>query len=63
MSSVGLRVLLQAAKRLKPLGGKLALCALNKHLQSVFALSGFDQVFPIYPARDEGLAALRAGRE
>jgi anti-anti-sigma factor len=62
MTSVGLRVLLTAAKRLQPMGGRLALCGLSAHLVNVFALSGFDKMFAIYRACDEGLAAIRGER-
>lgn len=47
ISSAGLGVLLKTQKRLLASGGKLRLAGVNRHLQDVFAYSGFDQLFEI----------------
>ncbi len=55
ISSAGLRVLLMAAKRVKPKGGYVALCALQSHIQEVFRISGFISLFQIHPTLEEAL--------
>jgi anti-sigma B factor antagonist len=50
ISSAGLGVLLKTQKRLVAAGGKLRLAGVNRHLQDIFAYSGFDQLFEIEPA-------------
>ncbi|MEX2643438.1 MAG: STAS domain-containing protein [Acetobacterales bacterium] len=55
ISSAGLSVLLMAAKRLKPDGGRIALCAMNDHVAQVFEVSRFNVLFDIYPGRDDAL--------
>jgi anti-anti-sigma factor len=58
VSSAGLRVLLVAAKRADERGGKLALAGLSPKVRQLFELGGFLDLFPIYAARDDALAAL-----
>ncbi len=53
ISSVGLRVLMLAAKRLKPLGGRIALCALQKPVKQIFDIAGFGAIFPMCDTRDQ----------
>ena len=48
ISSIGFRVLLMAAKRLKGDGGALRLYGLNGNVKEVFDISGFASVFDIY---------------
>ena len=55
ISSAGLRVLLMAAKRIKPKGGRLMLCAIQPHIQEVFRISGFISLFQIYPTLEGAL--------
>ena len=57
MSSSGLRALLLLRRDLLANGGELRLCALRDHVREVFVLTGFTQVFDIYPNRAEALAA------
>lgn len=47
LSSAGLRVLLKVAKTLKPLSGKIVLCAMADYVREVFEISGFDTFLPI----------------
>jgi len=58
ISSAGLRVMLIAAKRLRPIGGRLVLCALPPSVHEVFEISGFLSIMTIVGTRDEALAAL-----
>jgi anti-anti-sigma factor len=58
VSSAGLRVLLELARRVQSAKGKLALCAMVRHVQQVFELAGFAALIPIFATRDEALSAL-----
>ena len=55
ISSAGLRVLLLAAKKVKPSGGKVILCNLSKDVQEVFNISGFSTLFEIYGSVSEAV--------
>lgn len=56
ISSVGLRVLLVVAKRLRVNGGTLVLCAMGDAVRQVFDLAGFLPLFTVEPARDPAVA-------
>lgn len=56
ISSVGLRVLVSLAKYMQKAKGKLALAALNNHIQEIFTIAGFASIFSIYPTCDEAVA-------
>ena len=58
ISSAGLRSLLTAAKKLKSVGGAIALSSLNSNVAEVFKISGLETFFDIYASKDEALAAL-----
>ena len=58
VSSAGLRVIMQAVRRMQQQGGSLALCALTKDVRAVFETSGFDQLIQIHPSRTDAVAAL-----
>ena len=58
ISSVGLRVLLEVAKRVAAAKGKLILCAMGRHVQQVIDLAGFAALMPICATREEALAML-----
>jgi anti-anti-sigma factor len=60
ISSAGLRIVLLAAKRMKTVGGKLALCSLNSQIAEVFEISGFSRILDIHPTRDAALSKLAA---
>ena len=47
LSSAGLRVLLKAAKALKPLSGKMVLCSMADYVREIFEISGFDTFLTI----------------
>jgi len=56
ISSIGLRVLIATAKSLQKIKGRLALAALNNHVQEIFRIAGFTSIFSIYPTCDEAVA-------
>ena len=56
--SVGLRVLLIAAKRLNGANGRFAICGLSDNAAEVFAVSGFDTIIDVRPDAQSALAAL-----
>lgn len=55
VSSAGLRVLLLAAKKVKPYSGKITLCNLSKDVREVFEISGFSNLFSIYENIDDAI--------
>jgi anti-sigma B factor antagonist/stage II sporulation protein AA (anti-sigma F factor antagonist) len=58
MSSVGLRVLMLAAKQCKGQSGRIAVAALGEQMREIFQISRFDMVFPVYEDRAAAIAAL-----
>lgn len=58
ISSAGLRIILLAAKRMKSVGGRLALCSLNPQIAEVFEISGFSRILDVQPTRDAALSVL-----
>jgi len=59
MTSTGLSAMLFTAKRVEDIAGKFAVCSINKDIQSVFKISGFDTILDIFSNVDEALAKLR----
>jgi anti-anti-sigma factor len=57
INSQGLRVLLQAVRRLASSGGKLILAGVSDPIQKVLAISGLTSFFVQVPTRAEGLAS------
>ena len=55
ISSAGLRVLLMAAKILKPENGSLVLASLKEHLKEIFEITGFRGIFQIFNNKEEAL--------
>ena len=53
--SSGLRVIIQAAKKLKSLQGELVLCSMEDYIQEVFEISGFDTFLKIFVSKEEAL--------
>ncbi|MDP1524495.1 MAG: STAS domain-containing protein [Rhodocyclaceae bacterium] len=58
ISSVGLRVLMLAAKQVKSQQGRIAIAALTPVVAEVFQISRFNMVFPVHPSVDAAVAAL-----
>lgn len=53
ISSAGLGVLLRTHKRLMSTGGALKLVNVNRHINDIFAYSGFDRLFEVVPSQAE----------
>ena len=62
MASAGLKALLSGLRRARLLGGDVRLGGLNDRVRDVFEMSGFDQVFVIYPTAAEALANFSASQ-
>jgi anti-anti-sigma factor len=58
VSSIGLRTVLVAAKRMNAEGGKLVLCSLNPQVAEVFTISGFASILDIHPTSASAEAQL-----
>jgi len=59
ISSAGLRVLLLAAKKVKPYGGKILLCGMSKDVKEVFDISGFSSIFEIHEDAEKAVEAAK----
>lgn len=57
--SAGMSALLSIQKRVVERGGKLALCGLNRAVQEIFQMIGFDLVFLTCPDVPKALAAMK----
>ena len=57
ISSAGLRVVLMAAKKTMPAGGKVVLFSLSDNVKEVFDMAGFSSIFSIYENQEEALKA------
>lgn len=57
ISSAGLRVLMIATKRTKPVGGQLAVAAPQDMVREVLEITRFDLVFPVYASVADGVRA------
>jgi anti-anti-sigma factor len=57
ISSIGLRILVVAAKRVAAVRGKLLFCGLEGPVREVFELAGFTSVAAIFPSREAALTA------
>jgi anti-sigma B factor antagonist len=61
ISSIGMRALIATAKSLQKTKGRLALAALNNHVQEIFRIAGFTSIFSIYPTCEEAVAFSQTG--
>lgn len=57
VSSAGLRCVLASAKRAKARGGDVALCEMKGAAEEVFKMTGFYNIFKVYPTEVEAVAA------
>ena len=55
ISSAGLRVALLATRALEASQGRVVLCAMKKHIEEVFRISGFDRIISIKESLKEAL--------
>jgi anti-sigma B factor antagonist len=60
INSSGLRCLVTAWRKARQQDGNLVLCSLNKRLQEIFTMVGFDKVFNIYPSFESAQQAIEA---
>ena len=60
VSSAGLRVFMMAARRLKVVQGRVAVCALQPSVQEVFEISGFTSLFAAFADRHAAAASVSA---
>jgi anti-anti-sigma factor len=58
VSSLGLRVMLSAAKRCRKQSTKIALCGVLPQVEEVFQLSGLSAFFPMHPNCEAAQQAL-----
>jgi anti-sigma B factor antagonist len=58
IASTGLRIILVLGKRLNKNGLKLIMCSMNNTTASVFDISGFSKLFPIFETEEEALESL-----
>ncbi|HSI86748.1 MAG: STAS domain-containing protein [Candidatus Methylacidiphilales bacterium] len=58
VSSAGLRVLLQAAKRMKAVQGTICLSSFQDQVREVFELSGFEAIFKVFPTSEAAVEKL-----
>ena len=58
MSSVGLRVLVVAAKQIEGTQATVVVCALQPVMQEIFSISRFDLIFDVYETREAAVGAL-----
>ena len=58
VASTGLRVILTTGKKLKKIGGKLAICNPNLTVMDVLKMSGFSKLFDVYDSEEEALNRL-----
>ena len=59
ISSVGLRVFMVAAKRLKVVQGRIVVCSLQGPIKQVFEISGFTTLFPMFDDRESAVKGIR----
>ena len=58
ISSVGLRVLMIAAKQMRSRHARIAVAGLQPVVAEIFAISRFDKVLEVFPAVRDALAAI-----
>ena len=60
ISSAGLRISLIISRKFNESGKKFGVCALADPIRNVLAISGFDQIIPIYESRDAAINAFES---
>jgi anti-sigma B factor antagonist/stage II sporulation protein AA (anti-sigma F factor antagonist) len=58
ISSVGLRILMVAAKQMRARGARIAVAALQPVVAEIFAISRFDSVLEVFPSVRDAIAKL-----
>jgi anti-anti-sigma factor len=59
LSSAGMRVLLQAFKRMEASKGEMVLTSLNEKILEIFAIAGLDHFFVLTHTEDEALKKMK----
>ncbi|MCE9598813.1 MAG: STAS domain-containing protein [Spirochaetia bacterium] len=59
MSSSGISSVLGASRAAKALNRKLALCEISPSIKKLLEVVELGNIFPVYEAEDEGIAALK----
>ncbi len=59
ISSVGLRVMLSALKKVRPKQGDVKLVSLQPFVREVFEITGFTKLFTIYPNQEEAIGGTK----
>ncbi len=57
ISSAGLRISLVLSRKFNESGKKFGVCTLSDPIRNVLAISGFDQVIPVYESRAAAINA------
>ena len=57
ISSAGLRISLVISRKFNDSGKKFGICTLSDPIRNVLAISGFDQIIPIYDSRAAAINA------
>jgi len=60
MTSIGLRVLMTAAKTAGPVSVNILVTEMNETMQEIFKISGFEKLFAIHENLESALAATSA---
>ena len=60
ISSVGLRVLLSALKKVRPNNGDVKLVSLQPFVREVFEMTGFNRLFTIHSNQSEALRGIKS---
>ena len=61
ISSAGLRISLVISRKFNDSGKKFGICTLSDPIRNVLAISGFDQIIPIYDSRAAAINAFENG--
>ena len=59
ISSAGLRISLVLSRKFNESGKKFGICTLADPIRNVLAISGFDQIIPIYESRDAAIGEFK----
>jgi anti-sigma B factor antagonist len=63
IDSTTLGVLVGGVKRLRTNDGQLSLVCSDRNITKIFEITGLDNVFTIYPTRDEAVSTLKAAHQ
>jgi anti-sigma B factor antagonist len=55
IDSTTLGVLVGGLRRLRPIGGEVALVITDRNIRKIFEITGLDRVFPIYESRPDAV--------